>query len=57
MQCHLPAKWGQHRLTHAVFAAGVRLVANVADAAVAPSQVLAHPVGADLRVQGALVNV
>lgn len=44
-------------LTHAVLAAGVGLVANVTDAAVAPSQVLTHAVLTDVRVQGTLVDV
>ena len=44
-------------LTHAVLAAGVGLVADVTDAAVAPSQVLTHAVLTDVRVQGTLVDV
>jgi len=44
-------------LTDTVLAAGVRLVADVADTAVASSQVLTHAVLADVRVQGALVDV
>lgn len=44
-------------LTDAGFAAIVRLVADVADAAVASSQVLAYAVLTDVWVQGALVDV
>lgn len=44
-------------LTDAGFAAVVRLVADVADAAVASSQVLAYAVLTDVWVQGALVDV
>lgn len=44
-------------LTHAVLATRVRLPAEVADAAVAPTQVLTHPVFADVWVQTALVDV
>lgn len=44
-------------LTDAGFATVVRLVADVADAAVASSQVLAYTVLTDVWVQGALVDV
>lgn len=37
-------------LTHAVFATGVRLPAEVTNAAVAPTQVLTHPILADVWV-------
>lgn len=46
-----------HPLTHAGFAAGVGLVADVTDAAVASSQVLTDAVLTDVWVQGALVDV
>lgn len=46
-----------NRLTDAVFAADVRLVTDVADAAVASPQVLADAVLADVGVQRALVDV
>lgn len=45
------------QLTDAGFAAIVRLVTNVANAAVASSQVLAYAVLTDIWVQGALVDV
>ena len=44
-------------LTNTVLPAGVRLVADVADAAVASSQVLTHAVLTDVRVQSALIDV
>lgn len=44
-------------LTNAGFATDVRLVADVADAAVASSQVLAYAILTDFWVQGALVDV
>lgn len=45
------------RLTNTVLATGVRLVAGVADATVASPQVLADAVLADVRVQGALIDI
>lgn len=48
---------GCPKLTHTVLAGGVRLVAQVADAAVAPPQVLTHAIGADIRVEGTLIDV
>lgn len=51
------ATLGCPELTHAVLARGIRLVAQVADAAVAPTQVLTHAVGADVRVEGTFIDV
>lgn len=48
---------GCPKLTHTVLARGVRLIAQVADAAVAPPQVLTHAIGADVRVEGTLIDV
>lgn len=52
-----PLSLGCPELTHAVLARGIRLVAQVADTAVAPAQVLAHAVGADVWVQGTFIDV
>lgn len=44
-------------LTDTVFATGVRLVANVTDAAVASSQVLTYAILTDVWIQGTLIDV
>lgn len=44
-------------LTNTVFAAGVRLVTDVTDAAITSSQVLTYAVLTDVRVQGTLIDV
>ena len=44
-------------LTHALLAGRARLVAQVADAAVAAAKVLTHAVGADVGVEGTLIDV
>lgn len=54
---HATQSLGCPELTHAVLARGIRLVAQVADAAVAPTQVLAHAVGADVWVEGTFIDV
>lgn len=45
------------QLTHAILAASVRLVADVTDATVAPTQVLADTVLTNVWVQSAFVDV
>lgn len=44
-------------LTKAVLSTGVRLIANVTDAAIASYQILTNTVLANVWIQGALINV